>query len=67
MKKIVRRFKTKAEANKYKEKVLKMGYSAVTYQRCSKYACMVSSTEDFPEQIYNSLLGGQINHAEHER
>lgn len=67
MKKIIRRFITKAEANKFKESVLKLripGLTAQTFQRTGKYACMIATTEDMPEELYNNLLGGHRNLAE---
>lgn len=70
MTKIIRRFATKAEANKYKEQVLNLrisGLTAQTFQRTGKYACMVATPYDMPEDLYNNLLGGQKNHAESAR
>ena len=67
MKKIIRRFKTKAEANQYKEDVLKLripGLKAQTFSRSGKYACMVATQQDMPEELYNNLLGGHRNLAE---
>lgn len=67
MKKIIRRFKTKAEANQYKEDVLKLripGLTAQTFSRSGKYACMVATQQDMPEELYNNLLGGHRNLAE---
>lgn len=67
MKKIIRRFLTKADANKFKEDVLKLripGMTAQTFQRSGKYACMIATTEEMPEDLYNNLLGGHRNFAE---
>lgn len=67
MKKIIRRFKTKAEANQYKEDVLKLripGLTAQTFSRSGKYACMVATQQDMPEELYNNLLRGHRNLAE---
>lgn len=67
MTKIIRRFITKEQANKYKEQVLKLrinGLTAQTFQRAGKYACMVATPYDMPEDLYNNLLGGQRNLAE---
>lgn len=67
MKKIIRRFMTKAEANRYKEQVLNLripGLTAQTFQRSGKYACMVATSQDMSEDLYKNLLGGQRNFAE---
>lgn len=67
MKKIIRRFLTKADANKFKDDVLKLripGMTAQTFQRSGKYACMIATTEEMPEDLYNNLLGGHRNVAE---
>lgn len=67
MKKIIRRFKTKTEANKFKEDVLKLripGMTAQTFARSGKYACMIATKENMPEDLYNNLLGGHRNLAE---
>lgn len=66
-KKIIRRFVTKAEANKFKEDVLKLripGMTAQTFQRSGKYACMIASQTEMSEELYNNLLGGHKNFAE---
>jgi hypothetical protein len=67
MTKIIRRFITKAEANKFKEQVMKLripGLTAQTFQRSGKYACMIATQQDMPEELYNELLGGHKNLAE---
>lgn len=67
MTKIIRRFITKAEANKFKEQVLKLrinGLTAQTFMRAGKHACMISTPYDMPEELYNNLLGGHRNLAE---
>jgi hypothetical protein len=67
MKKIIRRFTTKEAANKFKKEVLYLhipGLTASTFQRSGKYACMIGSAEDMPEDLYNNLLGGHKNLAE---
>lgn len=67
MKKIIRRFITKADANKYRDQVLKLqipGLTAQTFQRSGKYACMIATTEEMPEDLYENLLGGHKNFAE---
>ena len=67
MKKIIRRFTSKIEANKYKDDVLALripGLTAQTFLRCGKYVCMVATTEAMSEDLYKNLLGGQRNLAE---
>lgn len=67
MKKIIRKFKSKAEANKFKEEVLMRnipGLTAQTYMRIGKPVCMVATREDMSEELYENLLGGQKNLAE---
>lgn len=67
MTKIIRRFITKEQANKFKEQVLKLrisGLTAQTFQRSGKYACMISTPYDMPEDLCNNLLGGHRNLAE---
>ena len=63
MKKIIKRCATKAEADKLKEKAIQMGFKAVSFQRSGKYACMISSSEEIPEEIANAFLGGCRNMA----
>lgn len=63
MKKIIKRCVTKAEADKLKDKAVKMGFRASTFQRAGKYACMISSEEDIPEEIAKAFLGGCRNMA----
>ena len=63
MKKIIKRCITKAEADKLKENAIKMGFNAVSFQRCGKFACMISSSEDIPEDIAKAFLGGCRNMA----
>lgn len=63
MKKIIKRCVTKAEADKLREKAKKMGFNAVSFQRSGKYACMISSAEEIPEEIANAFLGGCRNMA----
>lgn len=67
MKKIIRRFTNKVEANRYKDDVLKLripGLTAQTFLRCGKYVCMVATTEAMSEELYRNLLGGHKNLAE---
>lgn len=61
MKKIIKRCVTKAEADKLREKAKKMGFNAVSFQRSGKYACMISSAEDIPEDVARAFLGGCRN------
>lgn len=63
MKKIIKRCVTKADADKLKDKAVKMGFRASTFQRAGKYACMISSEEDIPEEIAKAFLGGCRNMA----
>lgn len=63
MKKIIKRCVTKAEADKLKEKAVSMGFRASAFQRSGKYACMISSENDIPEEIVKAFLGGCKNMA----
>lgn len=63
MRKIIKRCVTKAEADKLKEKAKRMGFNAVSFQRSGKYACMISSDKDIPEDIAKAFLGGCRNMA----
>ena len=63
MKKIIKRCVTKAEADKLREKAKKMGFNAVSFQRSGKYACMISSSEEIPEDVAKAFLGGCRNMA----
>lgn len=65
--KIIRRFITKADANKFKEDVLKLripGLTAQTFSRSGKYACMIATQTEMSEELYKNLLGGHKNLAE---
>ena len=63
MKKIIKRCVTKAEADKLKEKAIKMGFNASSFQGSGKYACMISSSEEIPEDVAKAFLGGCRNMA----
>lgn len=63
MKKIIKRCVTKAEADKLKEKAIKMGFRASSFQRSGKYACMISSSDEIPEEIAKEFLGNCRNMA----
>lgn len=63
MKKIIIRCVTKAEANALKDKAIKMGYNAVSYNRSGKFACMISSAQEIPEEIAKAFLGDRRNMA----
>lgn len=63
MKKIIKRCVTKAEADKLKEKAIKMGFNASSFLRCGKYACMISSSEEIPDDVAKAFLGGCRNMA----
>lgn len=63
MKKIIKRCVTKAEADKLKEKAIKMGFRVSTFQRSGKYACMISSAEEISEDVARAFLGGCRNMA----
>ena len=38
--------------------------TATTFVRAGKYACMIATQQDMPEELYNNLLGGHRNLAE---
>ena len=63
MKKIIKRCITKAEADKLKDKAISMGFRASSFLRCGKYACMISSDQEIPEEIAKAFLGGCKNMA----
>jgi hypothetical protein len=63
MKKIIKRCVTKAEADKLKDKAIKMGFRASSFQRSGKYACMISSDQEIPEEIVKAFLGNCRNMA----
>jgi hypothetical protein len=67
MKKLIKRCVTKELADKMKNKAISMGFKAVTYKRCGKYACMISSEDDIPEQVANAFLGGCENMANRDK
>ena len=56
MKKIIKRCVTKAEADKLKDKAISMGFRASSFQRSGKYACMISSDQEIPEEIAKAFL-----------
>lgn len=57
MKKIIKRCVTKAEANALRDKAIGMGFRASTFCKSGKYACMISSSEEIPEEIARDFLG----------
>lgn len=63
MKKLVIRCITKTEANEIKDKAIKKGFNATSFCRNGKYACMISSAEDIPEEVAKAFLGGRRNMA----
>lgn len=63
MKKIIKRCVTKVEADKLKAKAISMGFQASSFQRCGKYACMIASETDIPEDVAQAFLGGCRNMA----
>lgn len=63
MKKIIKRCVTKAEADKLKDKAISMGFRASSFLRSGKYACMISSAEEIPEDVARAFLGGCRNMA----
>ena len=63
MKKIIKRCTFKADADKLRDKAISMGFRASSFQRCGKYACMISSDQDIPEEIAKAFLGGCRNMA----
>lgn len=63
MKKIIKRCVTKAEADKLKDKAISMGFRASSFQRSGKYACMISSDQEIPEDVAKAFLGGCRNMA----
>lgn len=63
MKKIIKRCVSKAEANKLKDKAIQMGFRASAFNRCGKFACMISSDQEIPEEIAKAFLGNCRNMA----
>ena len=63
MKKIIKRCVTKAEADKLKDKAIKMGFRASSFLRSGKYACMISSDQEISEEIVKAFLGNCRNMA----
>ena len=63
MKKIIKRCITKAEADKLKDKAIKMGFRASSFLRAGKYACMISSDQEIPEEVAKAFLGNCRNMA----
>lgn len=63
MKKIIKKCGSKSEAEKLKNKAVKMGFNAVCYLLKGKNVCMISSADDIPEQIANDFLSGSKNRA----
>ncbi len=63
MKKIIKRCITKAEADKLRDKAISMGFRASSFLRCGKYACMISSDQEIPEDVTKAFLGGCRNMA----
>ncbi|MBQ5593136.1 MAG: hypothetical protein IIW66_02315 [Bacteroidales bacterium] len=63
MRKIIKRCVTKADANALKDKAIKMGFKASTFMKNGKYACMISSDKDIPEEIAKGFLGNCRNMA----
>lgn len=63
MKKIIKRCTLKAEADKLRDKAISMGFRASSFQRCGKYAYMISSDQEIPEEIAKAFLGGCRNMA----
>jgi hypothetical protein len=63
MKKIIKRCLSKAEADKLRDKAISMGFRASSFFRCGKYACMISSDQEIPEEIAKTFLGGCRNMA----
>lgn len=61
MKKIIKRCLTKADAERVRDKAVKMGYRASIFMRCGKPTCMISSPDDIPEDIARSFLGAGRN------
>ena len=57
MKKIIKRCITKADANALRDKAIKMGFRATTFCRSGKYACMISSDQEIPEDVAKDFLG----------
>lgn len=63
MKKIIKRCVTKADANRLKDEAIRQGYKAVTFQRSGKYACMISSDNEIPDDVAKAFLGNCKNMA----
>ena len=63
MKKIIKRCVTKAEANRLKDEAIRQGFKATTFSRSGKYACMISSENDIPEDVEKAFLGNCKNMA----